>query len=103
MMSDRPSLLQLERLVADQRYADALEMVLRILPAINNARGGVENLIAGVNCPGGTDEDIAVVFATRFAAMFGRLLTEPSLEFTATIFERLITHYRWIDLIFSLS
>jgi HMW1C N-terminal/HMW1 domain 2 len=102
-MSDRPSLPQLERLIADQRYAEALEMVLSILQAIDNRAGRVDTLIAGVNYPGGTEEDIAVVFATRFAAVFGRLLTEPSLEFTATIFERLLTHYRWIDLIFSLS
>jgi hypothetical protein len=102
-MSDRPSLPQLERLIADQRYAEALDMVLTILQAIDNRAGRVDTLIAGVNYPGGTEEDIAVVFATRFAAVFGRLLTEPSLEFTPTIFERLLTHYRWIDLIFSLS
>jgi hypothetical protein len=102
-MADRPSLPQLERLVADQRYTEALEMVLSMLQAIDNRAGRVDNLLAGVNYPGGTDEDIAVVFATRFAAVYGRLLTEPSLEFTATVFERLLTHYRWIDLIYSLS
>ena len=102
-MSDRQSLSQLERLVADQRYAEALEMVLNILQAIDNRAGRLDNLVAGVSCPGGTDEDIAVVFATRFAAVYGRLLIEPSLQFTATVFERLLTHYRWIDLMFSLS
>jgi hypothetical protein len=103
MTSERPSLPQLERLVADQRYTEALEMVLSMLQAIDNRAGRVDNLLAGVNYPGGTEEDIAVVFATRFAAVFGRLLTEPSLEFTPTTFERLLTHYRWIDLIFSLG
>ena len=102
-MSERASLPQLERLVADQRYTEALEMVLTMLQAIDNRAGRVDNLLAGINYPGGTEEDIAVVFATRFAAVYGRLLTEPSLQFTANVFERLLTHYRWIDLIFSLS
>ena len=102
-MSERASLPQLERLVADQRYTEALEMVLTMLQAIDNRAGRVDNLQAGINYPGGTEEDSAVVFATRFAAVYGRLLTEPSLQFTANVFERLLTHYRWIDLIFSLS
>ena len=102
-MSDKPSLPLLERLVADHRYPEALQMVLRILDAIDNRAGRIDNVVAEIKYHGGTEEDIAVVFATRFAAAYGRLLTEPALEITPNAFERLLTHYRWIDLIFSLS
>jgi hypothetical protein len=39
----------------------------------------------------------------RFAAVFGQLITAGDLKITATDYERLLSYYRWIDLIFSLS
>jgi HMW1-like protein len=102
-MSDRPSLPLLERLVAEKRFADAMQMALRILEAIDNRGGRLDHVVAETRYHGGTEEDLAIVFATRFAAAYGRLVTESNLEFTSTIFERLLMQYRWIDLIFSLS
>ena len=75
-MSDRPSLPLLERLVAENRFAEALQMAISILQAIDHRAGRVDNVVAETSYPGGTEEDIAVVFATRFAAAYGRLLTE---------------------------
>ena len=100
---DRPSLPVLERLVAGQRYPEALQMVLAILQAIDNRAGRLDDVAAGASYPGSSEEDLALVFATRFAAVFGRLLTEPDLQISAPDYERLLMHYRWIDLIFSLS
>ena len=51
----------------------------------------------------GTAEDIALVFCTRFAAAFGRVMVDPEVPLTTADFELLLTHHRWIDLIFSLS
>ena len=76
-------------------------MALHILEAVDNRAGRFDGVEAGATYPGGSEEDIAVVFATRFAAVFGRLLTEQDLEISADNFERLLSQYRWIDLIFS--
>jgi len=102
-MSDRPSLPLLERLVAENRFAEALQMAISILQAIDHRAGRVDNVVAETSYPGGTEEDIAVVFATRFAAAYGRLMTESRLEITTNNFELLLAQYRWIDLIFSLG
>jgi hypothetical protein len=44
--------------------------------------------------PGGSEEDVALIFATRFAAVFGRLITEQDLKITATAYKQLLSHYR---------
>ena len=102
-MSNQPSLPILERLLADHRYPEALQMALSILQAIDNRAGRLDDVIGETKYHGSTEEDVAVVFATRFAAAYGRLLTESNLEIAPNNFERLLTQYRWIDLIFSLS
>jgi HMW1 domain 2/HMW1C N-terminal len=103
-MTDRPSLPALERLVAAHRLPEALDMVLGILGAIENRAGRIDQVVTGVSRPGsGGEEDIALIFATRFAAVFGQLIIAPDLQITAADYERLLSHYRWIDLIFSLS
>jgi hypothetical protein len=102
-MTEKPSLPALERLVAGHRNAEALQLVLNILQAIDNRAGRLDGVVAGTTYPGSTEEDAAIVFATRFAAVFGCLLAEPDLELKADSFEQLLAHYRWIDLIFSLS
>ena len=102
-MTDKPSLPALERLVAGQRHAEALQMALQLLQAIDNRGGRLDGVVVGATYPGGGDEDIAVTFATRFAAAFGRLLTERDLQISAETYERLLAQYRWIDLLFSLS
>jgi hypothetical protein len=102
-MTDRPSLPALERLVAAHRLPEALEMAIRILAAIESRAGRIDRVVAGSSQPGSSEDDIALIFATRFAAVFGQLITAQDLQVTAADYERLLSHYRWIDLIFSLS
>jgi hypothetical protein len=78
-------------------------MALAILQAIDGRAGRLDNVVPGATYPGGSEEDAALIFATRFAAAFGRLMTEPDLEINAESYERLLAQYRWIDLIFSLG
>jgi hypothetical protein len=102
-MPDDPSLPALERLVTEHRLPEALQMTLRILQAIDSRGGRIDRVVAGISFRGASQEDIAVIFATRFAAVFGRLITEWELKITVADYEHLLSHYRWIDLIFSLS
>jgi len=102
-MTDRPSLPALERLVAAHRLPEALDMALRILAAIESRAGRIDRVVGGSSQPGGSEEDVALIFATRFAAVFGQLITAQDLQISAADFERLLSHYRWIDLIFSFS
>lgn len=78
-------------------------MVLSILEAIDSRAGRFDQVTAGAAYPGASEEDVALVFATRFAAAFGRLLIQQNLSVSAADYERLLLHYRWIDLLFSLS
>ena len=102
-MINRPSLPELERLVAGQHYPAALQMLLNILQAIDNRAGRLDDVAADATYPGSSEEEIALVFSTRFAAAFGRLLTEPGFDLSAVDYERLLSQHRWIDLIFALS
>jgi hypothetical protein len=100
---DRPSLPVLERLVAEGNHAQALRIALAILQVIDNRRGRLDDITLVGTYPDGNEQEIVLVFATRLAAALGRVLTEPGLNITESDFERLLSHYRWIDLIFSLS
>ena len=102
-MTDRPSLPALERLVAAHRLPEALDTALRILAAVDSRAGRIDGVVAGPSYPDGGEEDVALTFATRFAAVFGQLIITQGLKITATDYERLLSYYRWIDLIFSLS
>jgi hypothetical protein len=102
-MADKPSLPELERLVAERRGAVALQVALAILQAIDGRYGSLNGVVFGPSHPGIGEERAAVNFATRFAAAFGRVMSDPALDFTAELFEKLIVYHRWIDLIFSLS
>jgi HMW1 domain 2/HMW1C N-terminal len=102
-MADEPSLPVLERLIANHQLPEALQMTLKILQAIDSRGGRIDRVVAGISIRTGGEEDIATIFATRFAAVFGQLITERDVQITAADYERLLSHYRWIDLIFSLS
>ena len=78
-------------------------MALRILAAVESRAGRIDGVVAGPSYPDGSEEDVALIFATRFAAVFGQLITARDLKITATDYERLLSYYRWIDLIFSLT
>jgi hypothetical protein len=100
---DKPSLPVLERLAAEGRNTEALQVALNILQAIDSRAGGLDGVLVSAIAPGSSPDDVALVFATRFASTFGRLLTAVDLKLTAEGYERLLSQYRWIDLIFALS
>lgn len=100
---NQPSILLFQRLAAEGRYTEALASALAILQAIDNHNGRLDGVVADKAFPAASEEDLAVVFATRFAAAFGRLVIEPELKITAEMYELLLAQHRWIDLLFSLS
>ena len=63
-MTDRPSLPALERLVAAHRLLEALDMAIGILAAIESLAGRIDRVVAGSSQPGGSEEDVALIFAT---------------------------------------
>ena len=79
-MTDRPSLPALERLVAAHRLPEALDTALRILAAVESRAGHIDGVVAGPSYPGGGEEDVALTFATRFAAVFGQLIITQGLK-----------------------
>ncbi len=99
----RPSLPVLERQVAERNRQAALETVLKMLDAIDNRYGRLEQVELGEITSDGSDEDIALIFSSRFATALGSLIIDLELNISAADFERLLMHHRWIDLIFSLS
>jgi len=102
-MTNKPSLQELERHLAARRIPEALQMALDILRAIDNNYGGLQGIAVGTPYPGSSEEDAAVIFATRFAAALGNLITDHNLKISPQTYERLSAQHRWIDLIFSLS
>src|SRR5262245_11779238 len=103
MSKQLPSLPFLERQVAERRLGEAIQTSIEILGSIDARYGRLEHIELGDITSDGTVEDIALVFCTRFAAAFGRVMVDPELQLTINDFERLLMHHRWIDLIFSLS
>jgi hypothetical protein len=103
MSYPRPSLLAFERQVAERNHQDALQTAIGLLQAIDDRFGRLEYVDLGQITSDGSDEDIALVFCTRFAAALGKLLTDPGLVFTPVDYELLLLHHRWIDIVFSLS
>jgi len=103
MSTRRASLPLLERQVSEHKREEALETAIQILTAIDNRYGRLEQVELGEITSDGSDEDIASIFSTRVATALSTLLTDPGLQISAADFERLLTHHRWIDLLFSLS
>lgn len=103
MTVQRPSLPLLERQIAQRARQEAFESVLQILAAIDNRYGRLELVELGEFTSDGSDEDIALIFSSRFATALGALIIDPELVISAADFERMLMHHRWIDLIFSLS
>ena len=86
-----------------RRYAEALHLALNILQTIDAHGGRLDGVVVGTTYFGTSEEDAAIIFATRFAAAFGRLLIVRDLEITAECYEQLPAQHRWIDLLFSQS
>jgi hypothetical protein len=103
MTTQIPSLPVLERQVAERQLGQAVQTILGILHGIDARYGRLEQATLGEITSDGSAEDIALVFCTRFAAAFARVMVDPEVPLTTGDFERLLTYHRWIDLIFSLS
>jgi len=103
MTNQRPSLPLLERHVAQRKRQEALDLAIQILTAIDQRYGRLELVDLGEFTSDGSDEDVALIFSSRFANALGDLITDPEVVISPADFERLLMHHRWIDLIFSLS
>src|SRR3954466_3074062 len=98
MPPTHPSLAQFERLVAERNLTDAIAMLIALLRAIDERYGRLDLVDLGDLTSMGRDEEIALIFSTRFAASMGRLLTDRGFSLDAAEYETLILHHRWIDL-----
>jgi len=102
MTTERPSLAEFERRVAARDQRGALAAAFAILHLINLRYGRVDRVeIDGVR--GKPAGEVAEIFATRFAAALGTLLTDPDFRFAPGEYPRLAVFHRWIDLIFGVS
>lgn len=99
----RSSLSQLERYICDRNYREALIMMAQMLGAIDTAYGGLTGIDLSDVIFDGTDEDLALVFCTRFSAAIGRLLTTPEFVLGSIEYEYLLLHHRWTEMVFALS
>src|SRR5262249_12566073 len=97
------SLPLLERQLVERRRQEALDTALSILLAIDRRFGRLDFVDLGKLVTRDSNDDIALSFCTRFAAAFGRLITDPELALSSVDFEHLFVHHHWIDLIFGLS
>src|SRR5215213_8785151 len=103
MAIERPSLIVLERQATERQLADGVHTIIEILAAIDTGYGRLDNIEFGEIGSEGTDEEIALLFCTRFAAAIAKIMGDPELQLSIGDFERLLSHHRWIDLVFSLS
>lgn len=98
-----PSLAAFERLIANGELPRALRMAFGILDLVDAGFGRVDDLIAEASSSDAGRAGSALIFATRFAASLGRLLTAPELQINMVDYQRLSAQHKWIDLLFSLS
>jgi hypothetical protein len=76
---------------------------IAILESIEARYGEIDRVAWDNDTGSPTGEDAALVFCTRFAAAFGRMIADPDLKLSALGFEGLARQYLWLDMIFSLS
>jgi hypothetical protein len=103
MTTQVPLLSVLERQVAERQLGAAVQTSFEILHGLDARYGRLDQAVLGDVTSDGSADDIALVFCTRFAAAFGRVMVDPEVPLSTGDFERLLTYHRWIDLIFSLS
>src|SRR5581483_12231764 len=88
-----------ELAVANGDNERALALAIALLKVVDDRYGRVDAI-------GGPD--FAAPYrvqriATRFAAAFGRLICDPATPLSAPIYEQLMAHHRWIELMFSVG
>lgn len=99
----RPSVYALETAVAARNHKQALELVHAILGSIDRRFGRLDALDLGAIGNEPTTEERTLIFATRFIAAFGMLMSDPDFKVPMGDFERLLLQHRWIDLLFGVS
>jgi hypothetical protein len=103
MSSDKPSLQDLERLVARRDLEQASMTALSILRAIDARYGRLDGVDLGETAPNVSADDIAREFCTRFGAAFGTLVSDPNFQLTPGGFETVMSVHRWLDIIYAIS
>jgi len=94
-----PSLEALELAVARRDRAAGLNEAFKILRAVDERYGRVD----GIGGPAPGTELWLARITTRFCAAFGPLICDPETVLTPAVYEQLIAHHRWIELMFSAS
>ena len=91
-----PSLDAFEIAVARGEREAAVNEMLAILKSVDDRYGRVDQVAGMALSPERRTQQIA----TRFAAAFGRLVTDPEAAFIPAVFELLTVHHRWLELMF---
>lgn len=86
-----------------RKTAEAVEAGLRLLGGLYEQRGHLTREQHATVAQASNDEEVALIFASRFAAAWGQLMCDPELKLTPLERERLLIHHRWIDTLFALS
>jgi hypothetical protein len=94
-----PSLDAFELAVNTGDREAAAAQLLAILKSIDDRYGGMDAISAFSTIPERRTQQIA----TRFAAAFGRMITDPSYFFAPVVYEQLAAHHRWIELMFQVG
>lgn len=97
------SLPQFERSVVERNHEHALTTAVAILDAINISYGRLDRVAIGNNDKSLAPDDAVLVFCTRFAAAFARMIVDKDFNLSPLGYEALLAQHRWIDIIFSLS
>jgi hypothetical protein len=103
MTQPLPSLAAFERHVGARQTDAAVGEALRILRSIDETMGQIGGVELGAPITDATALDVHVRFATRFAAAYGDLLTQPDAQINATAVELFFVFHRWSDMMFALS
>jgi len=96
---DGPSLEAFELAVGRRDGAAGLNEAFKILRAVDERYGRVD----GIGGPAPGTELWLARITTRFCAAFGPLICDPETVLTPAVYEQLIAHHRWIELMFSAS
>jgi hypothetical protein len=103
MTQTPPSLAAFERQVSAGNHDAAVNEALRILRSIDESMGSIAAVDFGVPVSEASPRDLHIRFATRFAAAFGELLTQPDVVISSSAIELLFVFHRWSDMMFALS
>ena len=87
----------------ERKFQEAVAALLGILGGLHERRGALDRAEIGEIALAGSKEEVALVYATRLAAAWGQLVSDPDFSVTPSECERLLIHHRWLDILFALS